>query len=49
MSETRELTRKEQLEWYLNFLHKQKEKIEKEIETTEVELKLERKKENEFK
>lgn len=46
MNETRELTRREQLEWMLSFLIEQKEIIESQIETTEMELKLERKKEN---
>ncbi len=47
MIETRELTRREQLEWLLPFLYEQKEILESQIETTEMELKLERKKENE--
>lgn len=46
MIETRELTRREQLEWLLSFLLEQKEILESQIETTEMELKLERKKEN---
>lgn len=45
--ETRPLTRREQLEWMLSFLLEQKEILESQIETTEMELKLERKKENE--
>ena len=49
MNETRELTRREQLEWLLSFLLEQKEILESQIETTEMELKLERKKENENK
>ncbi len=47
MNETRELTRREQLEWLLSFLMEQKEILESQIKTTEMELKLERKKENE--
>ena len=46
MIKTRELTRREQLEWLLSFLLEQKEILESQIETTEMELKLERKKEN---
>lgn len=46
MIETRELTRREQLEWLLSFLMEQKEILESQIKTTEMELKLERKKEN---
>lgn len=42
MNETRELTRREQLEWLLSFLLEQKEILESQIETTEMELKLER-------
>ena len=49
MIETRELTRREQLEWLLSFLMEQKEILESQIETIEMELKLERKKENESK
>lgn len=49
MIETRELTRREQLEWLLSFLMEQKEILESQIETAEMELKLERKKENENK
>lgn len=48
MSEIRHLTRREQLEWLIPFLYEQKRKIEEDIETTEMELKLERKKENEL-
>ena len=48
MSETRSLTRKEQLEWLIPFLYEQKEILEKQLETAEMELKLERKKENEL-
>ena len=45
MSEIRSLTKREQLEWYINFLYEKKEEINREIEATEMELKLERKKE----
>ncbi len=48
MSEIRTLTKKEQLEWLLNFLYEQKEFIEKYIEATETELKLEKKKEEQL-
>lgn len=48
MNEIRPLTRKEQLEWLIPFLYEQKRRIEEELESTEMELKLERKKENEF-
>ena len=46
MNEIRHLTRKEQLEWLIPFLYEQKRKLEEEIESAEMELKLERKKEN---
>ncbi len=46
MSEIRALTKKEQLEWLLNFLYEQKEFIEEYIEETETELKLEKNKED---
>lgn len=49
MSEIRPLTRIEQLEWYKQFLIEQINKHKEELESTEMELKLERKKENEFK
>lgn len=47
MNKIRQLTRKEQLEWYLKFLYEQREKINKEVELVENDLKRERKKENE--
>lgn len=40
MNETRPLTKREQLEWYLKFLIEQKEKIENEIWETDKKLKL---------
>ncbi|MCI9280307.1 MAG: hypothetical protein HFJ02_05885 [Bacilli bacterium] len=46
MSEIRALTKKEQLEWLLNFLYEQKEFIEEYIKATETELKLEKNKED---
>lgn len=47
MNEIKHLTREEQLESYLKNLKRYLEEIKKEIETTEMKLKLERKKENE--
>lgn len=46
MIEIRTLTKKEQLEWLLNFLYEQKKFIEEYIEVTENELKLEKIKED---
>ncbi len=46
MIEIRTLTKKEQLEWLLDFLYEQKEFIEEYIEVTENELRLEKIKED---
>lgn len=43
MNETRPLTKREQLEWYINFLYKKKEEINRKLDITKMELKLERK------
>lgn len=40
MNKTRPLTKREQLEWYINFLYEKKEEINREIESAEIELKL---------
>lgn len=47
MSEIRPLTRKEQLEWYKQFLIEQINKHKEELESTEMELKLEKEQKNE--